>query len=141
MNLKQKSYFIKRIDEISSLKMKAIRQDMELRFDTNVSRQKAWDDNKIGISMSKLMKVCRSKIGERSHYGMSTWQNINMAKFLRGHNTWEKKMARKQAKYDAKREDKRDACKAFATQLKDKCMFGSEEQAYRMMNEFIKKKF
>ena len=141
MNLKQKAYFIKRIDEIAQDKILILRRSMTLVFDTRESRIEAWDDNKISVDMAKLLKLLRKTITQRSHYGVNHWASINVGDFLRGAHAWERKMEAKQKKYDDKKESKCKTVLSFATELKDKCMFGSEAQAFRMMNEFIKKKF
>lgn len=139
MTIPQKKYFIKRIDmilkdKLESVEHKTHNKDAQLLED--------FKDNKIvtisPTAINNLVKAQLNRIHSGGGYGYSYGTNMKIEVLIKDYEKWEEKFEDAVAVSQRNYQAELSAIEDEAIKIKDICMFGSEELAHKMLEDFSK---
>jgi len=137
MTIPQKKYFIKRIDGILSDKLASVQSK---HFDKERRLAEDFENNKIVTkSPQEIHELVNNILNRRRAEYTGYYSNsVSVDKLLKDHDKWEAKFEEEVGRAQHKYQEELDAISAESTKIKDICMFGSEELAHQMLEDFIK---
>jgi len=140
MTIPQKKYFIKRIDmilidKLASVEHKTLARDTQLLED--------FKSKKIGIisltAINNLVKSQLNRMDSGGGYGYSGYgTNMQVQTLIKNYSKWEEKFDKTVAEIGRNYQAELDAIRDESIKIKDICMFGSEELAHKMLEDFNK---
>jgi hypothetical protein len=135
MTIPQKKYFVKRIDEMLATKLASV---VTVTMDKNM---RLFEDFKAGkiqlVSIDAVKNLVEHKLYNCSP-ASTAWntRSMNYEDFLVDYDKWEKKFEEEQAELNRQHRLEMEAITAEATKIKDVAIFGSEELAHSMLEDF-----
>lgn len=140
MTIPQKKYFIKRIDmilvdKLASVEHKTLAKDTQLLEDFKSKKVET-------ISLTAIKNLVKSqltRLDSGGGYGYSGYgTNMQVQALIKNYDKWEEKFDEMVAEFQRNYQAELDAIQDESTKIKDICMFGSEELAHKMLEEFSK---
>ena len=139
LTIPQKKYLVKRIDEVATAKVNKL---------TNVAgmsnKQIAIQGLKEGyigypMDIEKIHEAIDLVLGdgEDVRWGSETLGTIGIEPMLDGFNKYKNEMQSDLAKKNNDIVKRRNAIYEEATKIKDKAMFGTEQEAYALLDQFM----
>jgi len=140
MTIPQKKYFIKRIDEVASQKVRKL-QDNQSSSECIIAKQglKSGDIQYTDFDKMKSM-IDKSLDRARNGWSGSNLGTVDVRDLIEGFEVYEKQVNAELAAENDKISEKRQLINEEATRIKDQAMFGSEQEAYEMLNQFVEMK-
>ena len=134
MTVPQKRYFIKRIDEILAIKVLEV---PSVQMKKEESMLKMFKDNKIVLKSPAAMREMVIKKMGRGHSYPYYGSSISLSDLMKN---WDEKEKQYDESFDQAHTDRNAEIAMLedkATHVKDVAMFGSEEIAHTMLQEFM----
>ena len=138
LTIPQKKYLIKRIDEVANQKASQLK-DPETIKNREIC-QEGIKQGKVTLRTRKdIEKIVEATLSNPSYGG---WDNtnigsVNLSDLLIGWEDYLKDRQLSEAKVNQIIVERRNAIYKEATKIKDQAMFGTEQEAYAMLDKFM----
>ena len=138
LTIPQKKYLIKRIDEVANQKASQLK-DPETVKNREIC-QEGIKQGKVTLRTRKdIEKIVEATLSNPSYGG---WDNtnigsVNLSDLLIGWEDYLKDRQLSEAKVNQIIVERRNAIYKEATKIKDQAMFGTEQEAYAMLDKFM----
>ena len=138
LTITQKKYLIKRIDEVANQKASQLKDPESIK--NREICQEGIKEGKVTLRTRKdIEKIVESTLSNPSYGG---WDNtnigsVNLSDLLIGWEDYLKDRQLSEAKVNQIIVERRNAIYKEATKIKDQAMFGTEQEAYAMLDKFM----
>lgn len=139
LTIPQKKYLVKRIDEVANQKANELKDPKGIK--NRQICQEGIKEGKVDLRTRKdIEKIVEHCLMGESGYGgwdSSSLGSIQLKDLLIGWEDYLKERQLSEAEVNKIIVDRRNSIFEEATKIKDQAMFGSEQEAYEMLNKFM----
>lgn len=138
LTIPQKKYLVKRIDEVANQKVSKLK-DVESTKAIKIAKD-GLEKGEIEIrTRGDIVKIIENSLTKDEYRGWAEYGlgSIDVKDLLIGYEEAVKKHELDRATENAQIVEKRNAIYEEATRIKDQAMFGTEQEAYAMLDKFM----
>ena len=138
LTIPQKKYLVKRIDEVANQKASQLKDPESIK--NREICQEGIKEGKVSLRTRKdIEKIVEATLSNPSYGG---WDNtnigsVNLSDLLIGWEDYLKDRQLSETKVNQIIVERRNAIYKEATKIKDQAMFGTEQEAYAMLDKFM----